>query len=351
MAASPVGVGVVGYGLAGRLFHAPFIAAVDGLVLRAVVTSRADRAALARRDQPGVAVVGSVEALLARRDVEVVVVAAPNRTHAPIGIRALEAGRHVVVDKPIALDVAEAEAMINASIRAGRLLTVYHNRRWDGDFLTLRSLLSQELLGSVDSLEARFERRAPVDETWREQPGEGGGPLSDLGTHVFDQSLLVLGPARRVWAQAARRRPGSQVDDSIFVQLEHENGAWSRHWLSLIASHPGPRLRVRGLDGEYVKEGSDVQEAHLLAGGRPGSPGFGQEAPERWGRIDRPGGASSPVPTVTGDYRGFYGALRAAIQDGGPPPVEASQALAVLRLTEAASTSARTGAVVPLDGR
>jgi predicted dehydrogenase len=339
-----IGVGLVGYGLAGRLFHSPYIVGVDGLRLTAIATSQPDRQAQAVTDHPGATVVETVDALLERPDVELVVVATPNRSHVPVGIRALQAGRHVVVDKPIAMDVPEADTLIEAADRAGRILSVYQNRRWDGDIQTARALVERGELGAIDSVEARFERWGDVGPAWREQADEAGGPHRDLGAHLVDQSLLLLGPARRVFAQMDRRRPGSLVDDSTFFAIDHVDGGRSRLWSSLIASRTGPRLRIRGLDGEYVKEDLDPQEDQLLAGMRPGDPGFGEEEPDRWGRVYARDGSSRAVPTERGDYRGYYSRLRDAIRGDGERPVDPIDSVRGLRVLEAAERSARSGA-------
>jgi predicted dehydrogenase len=341
--AHEIGIGVVGYGLAGRTFHAPLIEAVDGLALRAIVTASPARRAQAGTEHPDAAVVDTVDALLERADVEVVVVASPNRSHVPIGLAAVAAGRDVVIDKPLAIDVAEGERLIEAATRAGRLLTVFQNRRWDGDFLTVRRLIDEGALGPIDSLEARFERWSPVADEWRESADEAGGPLADLGAHLIDQSLVLFGPARRVWAQSDRRRPGSQVDDATFVAIDHLGGVRSRLWMSLIASHAGPRFRVRGQTGEYIKAGLDPQEDQLLAGLRPDDPGFGEEPPERRGTLYPGGGEARPVATETGQYVRFYEMLRDAVRGDGTLPVDARDSLEVLRVMDAAERSARTG--------
>ena len=341
----PIGVGLVGYGLAGRSFHAPFIAHVEGLRLCAVATTDPDRRAQAIAEHPGVDVVAGVDAMLARADIDVVVVATPNRLHAPIATMALTSGRHVVVDKPMAMDVAEGERLAEAARHAGRLLTVYHNRRWDGDFLTIRRLVAEGALGSLDSLESRFERVAAVDTSWRESAAEVGGPLRDLGPHLIDQALLLFGPGVRVWAQLARRRPATQVDDSVFVAIDHAAGGQSRLWMSLIASRVGPRIRLRGVAAEYVKEDLDAQEAQLLAGMRPGDPGFGDESEARWGRLHRPDGSSHAVATEQGRYLTFYELLRDAVRGQGPVPVEPLDSLQTLRVIEAAERAAATGTV------
>lgn len=345
--ASPgsVGVGLVGYGLAGRLFHAPYIDVVDGLRLTAIATSNPDRQARAIDEHPDARIVATVDELLEASDVDMVVVVTPNRFHAPIGIRALQAGRHVVVDKPIAMDVAEAETLIDAAERAGRLLSVYQNRRWDGDLLTVRSLLADGSLGAIDSVEARFERWGVVGDEWRELAEEAGGPLRDLGAHLVDQSLILCGRATRVFAQMDRRRPGSRVEDSTFVAIDHAGGVRSRVWTSLVAARPGPRLRIRGLAGEYYKEDLDPQEHQLLQGMRPDDPGFGVEAPEAWGRLHASDGSVRQIPTERGDYRRFYELFRDAVRGVGERPVDPLDSMRGLRVMEAAERSARTGAV------
>jgi predicted dehydrogenase len=339
-----IGVGIVGYGLAGRTFHAPFIEAVVGLRLTAIATTHPERRARANAHHPDAATVDSVDALLARPDVDIVVVAAPNRAHAPIGISALESGRHVVIDKPIAMSVAEAGSLIDAAERAGRVLSVFQNRRWDGDFLTVRSLIEAGKLGATDSFESRFERWAEVGDEWRETAEEAGGPHRDLGAHLVDQSLQLFGPAERVFAQIDYRRPDTRVEDSAFVAIDHVGGVRSRLWTSLVAARTGPRFRVRGLAGEYLKEGLDPQESQLLGGMLPTDPGFGEEPSDQWGQLYGADGSVTTVPTRPGAYRRFYESLRDAIRDGGQPPVDPIDSVRGLRVLEAAERSARTGA-------
>ena len=348
--ADAIGVGIVGYGLAGRTFHAPFIEAVDGLRLAAIATSDPQRGARASAEHPGTRVVANVDALLERDDVEIVVVASPNRSHVPVGMRALGSGRHVVVDKPIAMDLAEGASLIEAARSAGRVLTVFQNRRWDGDLLTVRELMQSGALGAIDSFESRFERWTDVSPEWRETAEEAGGPHRDLGAHLVDQCLLLFGAVDRVYAEIDRRRPGTRVEDSAFVALEHANGVHARLWTSLIAGRTGPRMRVRGLAAEYVKETLDVQEAQLLDGMRPDAPGFGEESPERWGVLSEGRGAARTVPTRPGTYIRFYELLRDAVRGEGPPPVDPADSLAGLRVLEAAERSARSGTVERIGG-
>lgn len=340
-----IGVGLIGYGLAGRAFHAPFIDAVDGLDLVAILTTDPERRARATADHSGARIVDAIDTLLDDPDVALIVVAAPNSRHVPMASAALAAGRHVVVDKPIGLSVAEGDRLVETAARTGRLLSVYQNRRWDGDFLTVRELIASGVLDPVDSLESRFERYATVGPEWREQAAEAGGPLRDLGAHLVDQGLLLFGPALRVWAQVERRRPGTDVEDSVFIAIDHADGAHSRLWTSLIASQVGPRFRVRGLDAEYVKRDLDIQESQLLAGMTPDSPGFGEDPPERWGQLRHADGRAEDVPTTTGRYIAFYELMRDAILGKGQVPVDPLDSIRGLRVLEAAERAASTGTV------
>jgi len=335
-------VGLVGYGLAGSAFHAPLIATTPGMRLAAVVTSNADRAAQAHARHPGVAVVDSAERLWERAgELDLVVIASPNRTHVPLALEALEAGLPVVVDKPLAATSADARRLVKEARARGLLLSVFQNRRWDGDFLTLRRLLAEGELGMVHRFESRFERWRPAPKPgWRERgdPAEAGGVLFDLGSHLVDQALVLFGPVKEVYAEIDRRRPGVEVDDDAFVALTHASGVRSHLWTSLVAAEDTVRMRVLGSRAAYVKSGLDVQEAALRGGEKPGGAGWGREPPERWGRLGA-GEEWVPVPTERGDYPAFYAGIAAALRDGTSPPVDPSDAVAVLEIIEAARRS------------
>lgn len=243
-------VGLIGYGLAGACFHAPLIASTPGMRLAAVVTADAERARRAADAHPGARVLpGSERLWQTAADLDLVVIATPNRTHAPLAGQALAAGLPVVVDKPLAPTAAQARRLIEAARRRGLLLTVFHNRRWDGDFLTVRRLLREGRLGTVARFESRFERWRPVPKPgWRQEaePEAAGGVLYDLGSHLIDQALVLFGPVTQVYAELDRRSPGSDVDDDSFVALSHVSGVRSHLWMSAVAAQGGPRLRVRG---------------------------------------------------------------------------------------------------------
>jgi predicted dehydrogenase len=343
-------VGLIGYGLAGQFFHAPIIESVPGLRLAAIVTSDPGRAEAASRAHRTAHVVRSVDALLAMREsLDLVVVATPNRTHVPLAWQALEAGIAVMVDKPLAPTPTEARGLIELAERRSRLLTVYHNRRWDGDFLTLRRLIEEGRLGVVHRFESRFERWRPVPKAgWRQDadPASAGGLLYDLGSHLIDQALVLFGPAAEVYAEM-EARTGGQVDDDVFVAVRHESGVRSHLWMSSLAGQMGPRLRVLGSRAAFVKHAGDVQEGALRRHESPGRESWGEEPRDAWGVLGA-GNTVEAVPTVPGAYPELYRLTAEAVRRGGPPPVDPRDALAGLEVIEAAQRSAAERRVVTL---
>ncbi|MFE9371997.1 Gfo/Idh/MocA family oxidoreductase [Streptomyces sp. NPDC006711] len=347
-------VGLVGYGLAGSVFHAPLIAATEGLVLDTVVTSSPERQAQARAEHgERLRFAGSPEELY-DAGLDLVVIASPNKTHVPIATGALKAGLPVVVDKPLAGTAAEARELAALAEERGLLLSVFQNRRWDNDFLTLKRLLADGELGEVQRFESRFERWRPQPKGgWRESgdPAEIGGLLYDLGSHVVDQALVLFGPALRVYAEADVRRPGAQADDDTFIAITHANGVRSHLYVSATAAQLGPRMRVLGSSAGYVKYGLDPQEAALREGRRPSAnEPWGVEPESLWGRVGSGDssltGGGCPVPTEPGDYPAYYAAIAKALREGGEPPVTAHEAAAALDVLEAARRSAREGVTV-----
>jgi predicted dehydrogenase len=350
-------VGLVGYGLAGSVFHAPLIAATDGLLLDTVVTANPERQAQARAEFPDVRVAASADELFARAgELDLVVVASPNKTHVPLATAALKAGLPVVVDKPVAGTAAEARELAALAEERGLLLSVFQNRRWDNDFLTLRLLIDTGELGDVWRFESRFERWRPQPKGgWRESgdPAEIGGLLYDLGSHVVDQALVLFGPVTHVYAETDVRRPGAETDDDTFLALTHAGGVRSHLYVSATAAQLGPRFRVLGSRAGYVKYGLDPQEAALREGHRP-QPGaeWGVEPESLWGRLgagESPvTGGGRPVPSLPGAYPAYYAAVAAALREGAANPVTAHEAAAALDVLEAARRSAREGVTVAL---
>lgn len=337
---SELAVAIVGYGLAGSVFHAPLIAAEPRMRITTVVTSSAERAARAAAEHPGVRVVATPDELFARAaEIDLVVVATPNRSHAPLACRALSADLAVVVDKPFAVTAADAANVIAAAEAAGRPVSVFQNRRWDSDFLTLRSLIADGTLGTVRRFESRFERWRPVTKgTWREAgtAADGAGILFDLGSHLVDQAVVLFGPVVDVHAEVDARRPGIAADDDAYLALTHADGTYSHLWMSAVTPQLGPRLRVQGSRAGYTVHGLDPQEDALRAGHRPGDgTPWGTVTPDRWGTVGA-GEDQHPRESVPGDYPAFYAGMAAALLDGAPVPVDPRDAVTTLEILERA---------------
>ena len=345
-------VGLIGFGLGGEVFHAPLIQTTPGMRLATIVTSDPARQARAHTSYPAAAVVPDVEGLWAdASELDLIVIGTPNSSHVPLARAAFDHGLAVVIDKPMAPTSADGRALVEEAEARGVLLTVFQNRRWDGDYLTVRRLLQDGALGDVVRFESRFERWRPEVSpgAWREraEPGEAGGLLFDLGAHLIDQAVQAFGPPTHVYAEVERRRPGAEVDDDSFVALRHPSGTVSHLWMNVLAAIRGPRIRVLGLNGTFEKHGLDVQERALSDGMRPGDDGWGREPPDAWGML-QVGGETRLVETEPGAYEEFYRRLAESMTSGGPPPVDPRDSVRGLRIIEAASESARTRDVIAL---
>ncbi|UWF77632.1 MULTISPECIES: Gfo/Idh/MocA family protein [Microbacterium] len=342
-AATPIRTAIVGFGTAGRFFHAPFLAADPAFRIDVIVTGSQERAAQALEEHPQARILPDADALWADAgDIDLVVVASPSGTHAEVAEAALRAGCHVVVDKPFVADAAEGEALIALAAEKGRMLTVFQNRRWDGDFLTLRRLVTDGRLGEVRRFESRFEWWQPTPkEGWKSTASvaDAGGILFDLGPHLIDQALQLFGPVRDVYAEIETRRAGVAADDDVFLALVHESGVQSHLWMSAVAPVHGPRFRVLGSEAGYTSWGLDGQEPALRSGGRPGDAGFGETPEERWGTLGA-GGESERIPTARGDYGAFYAGVAAALTTDAPAPVDPADAVEGLRLIARAREAA-----------
>ncbi len=331
----------MGYGLAGASFHAPLIAREPALSLRAIATRNAEAVA---RDWPGARVL-SVEDLLADPELELIVVASPNDSHAALAEQALRAGKHVVVEKPFTLESGAAARLGALAREKHRCLTVFQNRRWDGDFLTVRQLIEQGRLGKLYSFESHFDRFRPqVKKRWKEEDVPGGGTLWDLGPHLVDQALQLFGMPDSIIADVGRQRAEGKAVDWFHLLLRYGELRVILHSGSVV-HEPWPRFVVQGEADAYLKHGLDPQEEQLKAGLRPGMAGWGAEPPERHGRLSRGGS----VPTVPGRYEEFYRQLVLAMRGEGPVPVTAESAAQVIQVLEAAQRSAEEGRTVPLD--
>ncbi len=342
--AAPIRTAVAGFGLSGSVFHAPLIAANPAFSLDVISTADAGRVAAAAAKHPLARIVETPEAILGLAgELDLLVLGTPPATHYPLAKAALEAGLDVVVDKPFTVTSAEGQELVGLAARLGRVLTVFQNRRWDGDFLTVRTLLERGVLGTVARFESRFERWAPdVSKAWKAAaaPGDGGGVLFDLGTHLLDQALQLFGPAAVVHAELAARRPGGRSEDDAFVVLAHGSGVTSHLWMNLLCAQQGPRFRLLGADGGFTKHGADPQEPYLAAGGSPLDPGYGVEHRDWAGLLGRDGHLDR-LPTERGAYPEFYRILAEKISDGGassglPVPVDPAGPVEVLKLIEKA---------------
>lgn len=339
---------LLGYGLAGRTFHAPLITAEPGLEVAAVVTSDPTRQQQARADLPGVRVLDHADDAWAG-DFDLAVIATANSAHVPQATAALDAGLHVVVDKPLAGSAAEARMLMELAAARGRQLHVFQNRRWDSEILTARRVIDEGLIGTPHRLESRFERWRPQPKGgWREEgPAEDlPGLLYDLGAHLIDQALHLLGPVHRVFASVRCVRPGVTADDDTQVMLDHISGAVSILSVSAASAFTGPRLRLLGTGGGLWIEALDTQEDALRAGRVPGDDNWGVEADDALlvTGIDPP----VSITRARGDWPAYYRGVARSLTGEGPPPVDPRDVVEDLRVIEAARESASTGSAVSL---
>jgi len=330
-------VGLIGYGLAGSVFHAPLVRSVPGLRLTKVVTSRREQVS---KDLPGVAVASAVEDLLSDPAIDLLVIASPSANHCEHARTALLAGKHVVVDKPLAVTSREASELIELAATRSRVLSVFQNRRWDNDFLTVQHTIKQGWLGEVFHYEVHFDRFRPqIKAGWREVPGPGAGILYDLGAHLIDQSLQLFGMPRAVTADIIAQRYGAKVDDYFHLVLDYFPLRVILHAATLVP-HSGPRFTVHGDGGSFLKYGIDGQEEALKHGQRPGDPHWGADSPVYYGELTAVEGPPRKVETLRGGYERYYQALAACLQMGGPPPVDPRDSRDGLIVIEAAQRSA-----------
>lgn len=343
-------IGLMGYGYAGATFHAPVIdhcgapaEAPDAPYARvsAIATSQPERALA---DYPGAQIVADIDALIASKEVDCVVIATPNDTHFAFAAKVLAAGKHVVVDKPVTLTASEARTLARLAREHGALFAPFHNRRWDGDFMTVRELIESGTLGRVVHFESHFDRFRPlVRQRWREEAGRGGGLLFDLGPHLVDQALALFGLPDSVYATVKQHRDHASAPDYVHLLLGYADKEVVLHASALAAIEP-PRFVVHGTRGSYVKAGLDTQEDQLKAGLRPGQAGFGAgNAPGTLRATEGEQEVERVVPTRDGLYVEFYRAVANAIMRGTPFPVSPQDAVDVMTIIELAHESAREG--------
>jgi predicted dehydrogenase len=354
---SEIGVAVIGFGLAGRVFHAPFVNAVPGLKLEAIVQRRGDEAAKA---YPKARIFRSVEEALVDSSISLIVVGTPNETHFSLARQALLAGKHVVIDKPFAASSMDARELIELATEKQLVLAPFHNRRWDGDFLTVRKLFRSGALGRVVTFESHFDRFRPLprEATWKEALNDANGMLFDLGPHLVDQALALFGPPQAITASVRRDRDKTEIEDAFDITL-HYPRLLAICRATMLAAEPAPRFLLHGTRGSFRKYGLDPQEPALVGGATVPPIGDAREwlaEPETaWGTLavapdpSKPGNlVRTKVKTELGDYRGFYANVRDAINGSGSLNVTAEDGFRVIRLLEMARQSSSEGKTLPV---
>ena len=353
MAEREIGVGVIGYGLGGKVFHAPFVSAVPGLKLVSIMTSKGDEAAKA---YPFVRISRSIDDILADESIELVVISTPNETHFDLASRALNAGKHAVIDKPFASTSQQASQLADLAKSKSLHVVPFHNRRWDGDFLTVRKVLAEGSLGRIVTFESHFDRFRPIprENTWKEAGNPANGMLFDLGPHLVDQVLAVFGIPEAITASVRADRDQSEIEDAFDITLHYPGtngkGLLAHCRASYLACINAPRFLIHGTHGSFIKYGLDPQEPALVGGAKVppmGSPQLWlQEGESSWGKVavaPEPANPTTlveePVKTLPGDYRGFYANVRDAIFGNAPLAVTPEDGFRVIRLLELARES------------
>ncbi|GDY25417.1 oxidoreductase [Agarivorans sp. Toyoura001] len=326
-------VGIIGFGLSGRVFHAPLITACEQLSLFAIASSRKQEIA---NSYPHAQCL-SPDEVLAHPEIDVVVIASPNALHAQQAEQAMKAGKHVIVEKPLAIDSEQCLQLQQVADETGKCLSVFHNRRWDSDFLTIQQLIANQSLGSIHSYAAHFHRYRPVvKQRWKELDPQGGGVLYDLGAHLIDQSLCLFGKPEKLWAHIATQRDGAVTPDCFDLHLIYSDKKVQLSCNSLMVE-PGPRFQLHGSKGSYAKWGMDPQEQQLAAGLSAKARILGQDANRS--EIHLAGQAIVHKPLIKGNYLAFYDNFVAAVTKGETLAVNAHQASEVIALIELATLS------------
>lgn len=332
---APIRTGIIGFGLAGRAFHAPLVASDADYSLDVVRTGDPEKVEAVGRLYPQTRVVGDIEDVWSA-ELDLVIIASPPATHVELANQALEHGFGVVIDKPFAVTEADGLALIDRADRLELSLTAFHNRRWDGDYLTLRELIASGALADVHRFESRFETWKPgTTKAWKATatPEQGGGVLYDLGTHLIDQTLQLFGPVTDIYSELEICRPGGAAPDDAFVAFRHESGTRTHLWVSTVAAQQAPRFRVLGSESAYTKWHLDGQEEALAAGALPTDEDYGVEPEASWGSLGI-GSEAQPFPAQRGQYDRFYALLADSLIRGAPLPVDPRDAVEVTAIIE-----------------
>lgn len=334
---------LLGYGFAGRDIHAPLLRSVPGIEITVVSTTRVDEV---RKRMPHVEVTADPVAAATHPNVDLVVIATPNTAHCPLASAALRAGKHVVIDKPFAITLGEARATVALAQQCGKLLSIFHNRRYDSEYLATKDILASGILGKVTHHESHIDRFRPVvRDRWRENAGPGAGLWFDLGPHLIDQSLQLLGLPEGITARIVTSRPGGHVDDWAHVLLHYPGVEVVLH-ASMLVAGGSSRCILHGTQGSWYKFGADVQEPQMIAGMMPGDPGFGIDPDP--GILYDATGQRKEIPVPAADQSLYYAAIRDAILDGAPLPVAPIQGLAVQAVLDASFQSSKEGRTLPV---
>ncbi len=352
MAINPIRTALVSFGISSRTFHAPFLTTLPEYQLIRVV-ERKTRDSEAK--YPQVKVVSQFEALLNDAKVELVIITSPNETHFPYAKAALEAGKHVVVEKPFTNTAAEAKELVELSARSGKVLSVYHNRRYVADFRTMKEILEKKLLGDLHEFVSHYDRYRPDPRTigvWREKAVPGSGVFYDLGSHLIDQSLVLFGHPKNINADLRKQKPYSQVDDYFAVDLDYGFLKVTLH-SGMLIREMGPRYMMHGTIGSFIKNGEDLQEERLKAGELPVGEQWGHEPEEQYGLIHTVIDGElvrRKYPSLRGDFGDYYRNLYKSIREGAPVSESAAQAHNVIRIIELAFESSEKKQSIPVTG-
>ena len=345
-----INIGLIGFGLSGRVFHAPIILSTQGFRISKVYETKDENLKKLKELCPEAQAVSNTEDIFQDDSIELVVITAPNALHFPLCKRALECNKNVVVEKPFTISTRDADRLIALAGDKEKLLSVYQNRRWDGDYMTIRKLVEEKALGRLVEYQAAWGRFRPqIKDTWKEKEGSGCGILYDLGSHLIDQAICLFGLPHRIFADLRQQRDGSTANDYFQIILEYEDLRAELKG-SMLMKDAGPRYSLYGTEGCFKKFGIDPQEENLKAGKLPKDCGqWGQDSQELWGTLltDKDGTETEErIPTLDGDYRQFYTKLYDALCNKGKNPVNPKEARNVIRIIELAEESASQGAWV-----